>query len=85
MANGEGRYGDLPGPVRSFISEATEDGFLAWLNKCTHFCCTPGFKNNPGSEQYNAGDRVYCQCHQSVYNPFSPTIAQFVALPRPLE
>jgi len=85
MANGEGRYAGLPGPVRSFISEATQNGFMAWLNKCTHFCCTPGFKNDPGSEQYGGGDRVYCQCHQSIYNPFSPVRRQFIALPRPLE
>jgi len=85
MANGEGQYANLPGDVQSFISAATQNGFMAWLNKCTHFCCTPGFKNDPGSEQYGGGDQVYCQCHQSLYNPFSPVRAQFVALPRPLE
>lgn len=85
MANGEGQYGDLPGNVRSFISAATENGFMAWLNKCTHFCCTPGFKNNPGSEEYGGGDQVYCQCHQSIYNPYSPVKKQFIALPRPLQ
>jgi len=80
MANGER---DLPGNVQSFISEATEQGFIAWLNKCTHFCCVPGFKTQEGSANFGAADAVYCQCHQSVYDPFSPVVKQFVALPRP--
>jgi len=85
MANGEGEYGDLPGNVQSFISEATQDGFIAWLNKCTHFCCVPGFKSQEGSAAFDAENDVYCQCHQSVYDPFSPVQKQFVALPRPPE
>ncbi len=79
MANGEGKYSSLPGDVQSFLSEATQDGFMAWLDKCTHFCCVPGFKTSdyPGAE-----DKVYCQCHQSIYDPFTPVKGQFVALPR---
>ena len=61
----------------------TESGFIAWLNKCTHFCCVPGFKSIAGSAAFGAENRVYCQCHQSVYNPFSIVQGQFVALPRP--
>ena len=61
----------------------TEEGFIAWLNKCTHFCCVPGFKSLSGSAAFGGEDRVYCQCHQSVYDPFSPVSDQFVALPRP--
>jgi len=83
MANGEGKYGDLPGPVQDFISEATDQGFIAWLNKCTHFCCVPGFKTQEGSASFGAENAIYCQCHQSVYDPFSPVQKQFVALPRP--
>jgi len=83
MANGEGEYGDLPGSVQSFISEATDQGFIAWLNKCTHFCCVPGFKTQAGSANFGGANAIYCQCHQSVYDPFSPVEKQFVALPRP--
>jgi len=83
MANGEGEYSELPGGVQSFISAATQNGFMAWLNKCTHFCCVPGFKAYEGSQKFGAGDDVYCQCHQSIYDPFSPVSASFVALPRP--
>jgi Rieske Fe-S protein len=80
MANGEGKYSELPGSVQSFISAATQDSVMAFLAKCTHFCCVPGFKT---SEYGSADDAVYCQCHQSIYDPYSPTQYQFVALPRP--
>lgn len=66
-----------------FINAATQDGFIAWLNKCTHFCCVPGFKSIGGSANFGAEDQVYCPCHQSVYNPFSPVEKSFVSLPRP--
>ena len=61
----------------------TEEGFIAWLDKCTHFCCVPGFKAFADSAKFGAADRVYCQCHQSVYDPFSIVSGTFVALPRP--
>ncbi|WP_181686169.1 ubiquinol-cytochrome c reductase iron-sulfur subunit [Halorhabdus salina] len=83
MVNGEGEYSNLSGTVRQFLDAATEDGVMAWLNKCTHFCCVPGFKAYPGSERFNAENEVYCQCHQSVYDPFQPVKKQFTALPRP--
>jgi len=74
---------DLPSSVQSFVSEATDQGFIAWLNKCTHFCCVPGFKTQEGSANFGGANGIYCQCHQSVYDPFSPVQKQFVALPRP--
>ena len=79
MVAGEGEYSNIPGDVRSFLEAATENDFIAWLDKCTHFCCVPGFKSSdyPGAE-----NAVYCQCHQSIYDPFSPVKNQFVALPR---
>ncbi|WP_225333720.1 ubiquinol-cytochrome c reductase iron-sulfur subunit [Halomicrobium urmianum] len=83
MANGEGPFSDLPGQVQQFIDAATAQDFMAWTNKCTHFCCVPGWKTNEGAENYDAGDDVYCQCHQSVYDPFSPVLKTFTALPRP--
>jgi Rieske Fe-S protein len=81
MINGEGKYSDLSSTVRNFLEGATDQNFMAWLNKCTHFCCTPsGFKSSGYSGAENA---AYCQCHQSIYDPFSPVQKQFVALPRP--
>ncbi|MGM0604253.1 MAG: ubiquinol-cytochrome c reductase iron-sulfur subunit [Halobacteriota archaeon] len=66
-----------------WLSASTQDGVLAWANKCTHFCCVPGYKVTDESAQYDAEDKVYCQCHQSVYDPFSIVSALYVALPRP--
>ncbi|WP_435195538.1 ubiquinol-cytochrome c reductase iron-sulfur subunit [Natronomonas sp. EA1] len=68
-----------------FINAATAEGCIAWLDKCTHFCCVPGFKAYQDSAKFGAANEVYCQCHQSVYDPFSPVRKSFVALPRPEE
>ncbi|MCU4800154.1 ubiquinol-cytochrome c reductase iron-sulfur subunit [Halobacteria archaeon HArc-gm2] len=85
MVNGEGPYSDLDESVRTFLEGATSQDFMVWLNKCTHFCCVPGFKAYGDSARFDAENRVYCQCHQSVYDPFSPVQKDFVALPRPDE
>jgi Rieske Fe-S protein len=66
----------------AFLREATEADFIAWLDKCTHFCCTPGYKAFPDSSKFGAANEVYCQCHQSVYDPFSPVELSFNAFPR---
>ncbi|NEU56468.1 ubiquinol-cytochrome c reductase iron-sulfur subunit [Halorussus sp. MSC15.2] len=68
-----------------WLAAATEQGFLANMNKCTHFCCVPGFKALADSRQFGAANEIYCQCHQSVYDPFSIVELSFVALPRPEE
>jgi Rieske Fe-S protein len=68
-----------------WLSASTEEGFVANLNKCTHFCCVPGFKSLPASAKFGGADEIYCQCHQSVYDPFSIVQKSFVALPRPEE
>ncbi|MFC7139453.1 ubiquinol-cytochrome c reductase iron-sulfur subunit [Halosimplex aquaticum] len=87
VEGGEGfyDYSNVPEQARSFVEAATEQDFIAWLNKCTHFCCVPGYKVLTGSANFDASNEVYCQCHQSVYNPFSPVLKQFVARPRPTE
>ncbi len=66
-----------------WLEASTDEGVIAWLNKCTHFCCVPGYKLAPDAPRYNAEDRVYCQCHQSVYDPFSISSALYIARPRP--
>jgi len=80
MANGNA---DIDPAAQEYINAATDQGFMAWLNKCTHFCCVPGFKAYEGSAKFGAENEVYCQCHQSIYDPFSPVSSSFVALPRP--
>ncbi|MFD1514734.1 ubiquinol-cytochrome c reductase iron-sulfur subunit [Halomarina rubra] len=69
--------------MAAWLDAAAPENVLAWLSKCTHFCCVPGFKSTPQSTQFNAENDVYCPCHQSVYDPFSLVSESFVALPRP--
>jgi len=76
LANSDGQTGE-------WFSAATEDGFMAWLNKCSHFCCVPGFKSTDQAVKFGAENEVYCPCHQSVYDPFTPVFGTFIALPRP--
>ncbi|NEU55971.1 ubiquinol-cytochrome c reductase iron-sulfur subunit [Halorussus sp. MSC15.2] len=79
------KVSDLPskGDAPDFLRAATESDFIAWLDKCTHFCCTPGFNSSKDAAKFDATDAVYCQCHQSVYDPFSPVELSFNAFPRP--
>ena len=66
-----------------WLQASTREGFIGILDKCTHFCCVPGFKSFGDSAKFAAEDKIYCQCHQSVYDPFSIVQRSFVALPRP--
>jgi Rieske Fe-S protein len=68
-----------------WLSASTDQGVIAWLNKCTHFCCVPTFKTAADAPRYDAADKVYCACHQSVYDPFSIVTALYVSRPRPTE
>ncbi|MFB6119544.1 MAG: ubiquinol-cytochrome c reductase iron-sulfur subunit [Halobacteriaceae archaeon] len=66
-----------------WLSASTQQGVMAWLNKCTHFCCAPGFKSSEQAERFGGANKVYCPCHQSIYDPFSVVKSAFVAYPRP--
>ncbi|WP_458187368.1 ubiquinol-cytochrome c reductase iron-sulfur subunit [Haladaptatus sp. NG-WS-4] len=66
-----------------WLKASTQEGFIANLNKCTHFCCVPAFKGIAGAAKFGAQDMIYCPCHQSIYDPFSIVKKSFVALPRP--
>ena len=69
--------------VGEWYAGASSRGVIAYLNVCTHFCCVPGYKETDSSAQYDIADGVYCQCHQSQYDPFTPEFGTFVSLPRP--
>ncbi|MFB6104890.1 MAG: ubiquinol-cytochrome c reductase iron-sulfur subunit [Halobacteriaceae archaeon] len=73
------------GAPKQWLDASTQNGFMAWLNKCTHFCCVPGFKASEQSAEFGAANEVYCPCHQSVYDPFSIVKRSFIAFPRPEE
>ena len=66
-----------------WLTASTQAGFIANLNKCTHFCCVPGFKATAQSAQFDAENLIYCPCHQSIYDPFAIERTTFVAFPRP--
>jgi Rieske Fe-S protein len=65
-----------------WLDGSTDEGFMAVLNKCTHYCCTPKFKSEQGVK-FGGADGAYCPCHQSVYDPFSIVKRSYTALPRP--
>ena len=71
--------------TQSWLQATAPKGFVAWLNKCTHFCCVPKYKGLDGSAKFDAENEVYCPCHQSVYEPFSIVPTLFTARPRPSE
>jgi Rieske Fe-S protein len=65
-----------------WLAASTVQGTVAIFDKCTHFCCTPGFKETEGSAKFDAENKLYCGCHQSVYDPFNLVERVFTALPR---
>jgi Rieske Fe-S protein len=65
-----------------WLSASTDRGFVGILNKCTHFCCNPGYKESSVSAKFDAENGLYCGCHQSVYDPFDLVERVFTALPR---
>lgn len=71
--------------VAAWLDAASDQYFITWLNKRTHFRCVPAFNGTEQSGRFDAENRVYCPCHQSVYDPFRPVQQSFVALPRPTE
>ncbi|MDY6775640.1 MAG: ubiquinol-cytochrome c reductase iron-sulfur subunit [Halobacteria archaeon] len=71
---------------RQWIEETCPQGFIGWINKCTHFCCVPqGFQTSDFGcgGGVCAANKVYCQCHQSRYDPFNVVDDTMIALPRP--
>lgn len=78
-----GMLSEAGADAAQWLEAATESDFMAWLNKCTHFCCVPGYKTTEQSEQFGGADASYCPCHQSVYDPYSIVKKRFVPFPRP--
>ena len=68
---------------QEWLEAAAAENFIAWLDKCTHFCCVPTFKGTAQAEAFEAANDVYCPCHQSVYDPYTIVRSSYVALPRP--
>lgn len=66
-----------------WLAASTEQGVIAIMYTCTHFCCIPSFKSIQSVEELGYGDDVFCQCHESIYDPFTILQQQFTSLPRP--
>lgn len=61
---------DLRRLVEGFLVP-TPDGaaLLATSNFCKHFCCAPGWHETALSAKHDAVDKLYCTCHNSVFDP----------------
>ncbi len=61
------------GVPQDLVMEAgLEDGFVAFVSFCTHFCCVPGWKEaEDQARARGAWDDLYCTCHHSIYDPFT--------------
>jgi Rieske Fe-S protein len=81
----DGETYEVDDPTQTWLAETAPQGFVAWLNKCTHFCCVPKYKGLDGAAKFDAENEVYCPCHQSVYEPFSIVPSLFTARPRPTD
>lgn len=54
-----------------------EHSLIAVYSTCTHFCCVPGFKEDPTAEKFNAWEMIFCTCHNSRFDPLVVTEYQF--------
>lgn len=73
--------------VRDQIFATVGDStFVAISTFCTHFCCIPGYKEAEKlARPRNAWDKVFCTCHNSVYDPREPVAYSFFPEPVKVE
>lgn len=62
-----------------WLDASTTDGFVAWSASCPKQCAVTTFEGHVESEQFDAGDLVYCPKHQSPFDPFDIVSSSFVA------
>ena len=66
---------DLAYLRRNFL---VRDEFIASSTFCPHFCCIPGYKEAEKlAASRDAGDKLFCTCHFSIYNPREPVAYAF--------
>lgn len=60
-------------PGKKFIGKDEESGaaFIAFCSFCAHFCCVPGFKESKIPLDKGLFEKIYCTCHDSVYDPLN--------------
>lgn len=71
--------------VKKNLMVETEDSVFAAVSTfCSHFCCIPGYKEAEKlARARNAWDKLYCTCHNSVYEPREPV--SYVFFPDPVK
>lgn len=71
--------------VKKNVFVETDDSvFIAVSTFCSHFCCIPGYKEaRKQAEANRAWDKLYCTCHNSVYEPREPV--SYVFFPDPVK
>jgi len=60
-------------PSKLNVEVGTEDGFIAFLGKCTHLCCVPNW--HKAKPELNL---IFCPCHAGQYDPFDVYEQEFV-------
>lgn len=65
------RKDDVKGSVPEGFIASTEDDrhFIGFCSFCAHFCCVPGYQESEIPLQKGLFDKIYCTCHDSVYDP----------------
>ncbi len=67
---------------REFFVDVGESTFAACSTFCTHFCCIPGYKEAERlARPRNAWDKIFCTCHNSVYDMREPV--RYTMFPEP--
>lgn len=46
-----------------------DHNLIAFSSFCTHFCCVPGWKEDPTADKLGFWDMIFCTCHNSRYDP----------------
>lgn len=55
-----------------------DHGLVAFSAICTHFCCVPGFQEDPLARSQGWWDLIYCSCHHSRFDPTRIQTYRFV-------
>lgn len=57
------------GNVKNVPQGFMAEDFIAFCSFCAHFCCVPGYQESNIPQKAGLFDKIYCTCHDSVYDP----------------
>jgi Rieske Fe-S protein len=55
--------------VTPFLATHEDKTFIAFCSFCAHFCCVPGYQESKIPREKGLFDKIYCTCHDTVYDP----------------